>query len=81
LAAVIALRPNDDRGIEIIVELEARTEMNPMEAIDDGIRRYYLSAEDARLDAFDPMLDKIDENWRDHIENWRGERRNYPPGD
>ena len=79
MAALIALRPKDDRGIEIIVELEARTEMNPMEAIDDGTRRYYLSAEDARLDAFDPMLDKIDADWGDHVETFRG-NRGYPPG-
>jgi hypothetical protein len=78
MAAVIALRPKDDRGVEIIVELEARTEMNPMEAIDDGTRRYYLSAEDARLDAFDPMLDEIDADWSDHVETFRGNRR-YPP--
>ena len=49
--------------------------------LEDGTRRYYLSAEDADVHAFDPMLDKIDSNWRDHIENWRGERRSYPPGD
>ena len=79
MAAVIALRPKDDRGVEIIVELEARTEMNPMEVIEDDIRRYYLSAEDARLDAFDPMLDEIDVDWNDHVETFRGNRR-YPPG-
>jgi hypothetical protein len=38
MAAVIALRPKDDRGVEIIVELEARTEMNPMEVIEDDRR-------------------------------------------
>jgi hypothetical protein len=79
MAAVIALRPKDDRGVEIIVELEARTEMNPMEVIEDDIRRYYLSAEDDGVDAFDAMLDKIDADWSDHVETFRGNRR-YPPG-
>jgi hypothetical protein len=69
MPAVITLRPKDDQGIEIIVELEARTEMNPMEVPEDDTRRYYLSAEDAGLDAFDLMLDEIDSNWRDHVEN------------
>jgi hypothetical protein len=79
MAAVIALRPKDDRGVEIIVELEARTEMNPMEVIEDDIRRYYLSAEDDGVDAFAPMLDKIDADWSDHVETFRGDRR-YPHG-
>jgi hypothetical protein len=34
-------------------------------------RPYYLGADDAQVDAFDPMLDQIDPNWREHIENWR----------
>jgi hypothetical protein len=70
MAAVIALRAKDDRGVEIIVELEARTELNPVEVIEDDIRRYYLSAEDAGLDAFDPMLDTIDADWSDHVETF-----------
>jgi hypothetical protein len=74
MPAVIALRPKDDRGIEIIVELEARTEMNPMEVPEDDTRRYYLSAEDAGLDAFDLMLAEIDSDWRDHLTNMAGER-------
>jgi hypothetical protein len=81
MAAVIALRPETDRGSEILDQLEQVTEVKPTEIDDDGTRRYNLSAEDADTDAFDPMLNKVDENWRDHIENWRGERRDYPPGD
>lgn len=71
MAAVIALRPKDDRGNEILDELEARTEMKPLDPIlEDGTRRYYLRAEDADIDAFDPMLDKIDREWRQHVNNW-----------
>lgn len=73
MAAVIALRPNSDRGREILDALEKRTEMRPMEpgVLDDGTRRYYLDAQDADVDAFDPMLDKIDRDWRHHLTNWR----------
>jgi hypothetical protein len=81
MAADIALRPETERGSEILDQLEQVSEIKPTEIIDDGTRRYHLNAEDADTHVFDPMLDKIDENWRDHIENWRGERRSYQPGD
>jgi hypothetical protein len=71
MAAVIAIRPETNRGREILDELEKRTEMHPEQVVDDGTRRYYLSANDADVDAFDPMLDKIDPGWRDHVTNWR----------
>jgi hypothetical protein len=69
MAAGISLRPNDDRGLEILYELEERTEMKPTELLEDGTRSYYLSATDADVNAFDPMLDKIDQEWRDHVTN------------
>ena len=81
MAAEIALHPDDDRGREILDELEKQTEVPPDEVDDDGTRRYYLHGEGTDVNALDPMLDKIEENWRDHVENWRGERRDYPPGD
>ena len=67
MAAVIALRPNDDRGTEILDELESETEMKPTEVIDDGTRRYYVRGTDTDVDAFDSMLDKIDSEWREHV--------------
>ena len=82
MGAVISLKPKDDRGNEILDELEARTEMEPDKSIlEDGTRRYYLLVEAADVEAFDPLLDKIDSSWRDHVENWWEERRNYSPGD
>jgi hypothetical protein len=69
MAAAISLRPNDDRGLEILYELEERTEMKPTELLEDGTRSYYLSATDADVNAFDPMLDKIDRDWPDHVTN------------
>lgn len=81
MTVVIALRPESERGAEILDEFEARFSIQPMQRIDDGTRRYRRDAEDAKFTDFDPMLDKIDPHWRDHIENWRGERRNYPPSD
>lgn len=69
MAAVISLCPESERGVKILDELETRTEMKPMEVIDDKTRRYYLEAEDATVDAFDPMLDQIDRDWRQHVNN------------
>jgi hypothetical protein len=40
-----------------------------MPIVEDGTRRYYPSAKDADVDAFDPMLDKIASDWRDHVNN------------
>jgi hypothetical protein len=73
MAAVIALRPEDERGLEILYELEGRTGMRPEHVVDDGTRRYYLDAPDADVDAFDPVLDEIDSDWRKHLTNWREE--------
>jgi hypothetical protein len=70
MAAVIALRPNGERGREILDKLEEQTEMKPIEVLDDDTRRYQLTATDAGADAFDPMLDKIERDWRFHVTNY-----------
>ena len=72
MAAVIALRPEDDRGLEVLDEFEARFNIQPMQVIDDGTRRYHLDVKDAEVDAFDSMLDKVDPDWSHHLTNWRG---------
>jgi hypothetical protein len=72
MAAVIALRPETDRGGEILDELEQRTRVQPDQIADDGTRRYNLHGNDVDVNALDPMLDKIDPDWREHIANRRG---------
>ena len=59
MVAVIALRPEDDRGREILDKLEKQTEVQPEQVIDDGTRRYHLHGEGVYVSALDPMLDKI----------------------
>ena len=71
MAAVIALRPETEQGAEILDELEARCNIQSIQVIDDGTRRYQLDAKDAEVDAFDSMLDKIDPSWRHHLTDWR----------
>ena len=67
MAAVIALRPDTERGAEILDELEAQTDMRPTEVMEDGTRGYYLDAANAGVTDFDSMLAKIDSDWRKHI--------------
>jgi hypothetical protein len=67
MPAVVQLTALDDRGREIIAELEERTQERPREILEDGTREYYLSAHQVGPDGFDPMLDRIDSDWRDHL--------------
>ena len=60
MAAVIALRPEDDRGREILEKLEKQTEVQPEQVVDDGTRRYHLHGKGVYVSALDPMLNKID---------------------
>ena len=67
MAAVIALRPDTERGAEILDQLEEQTDMRPTEVLHDGTRGYYLDAANTGVDDFDPRLDKIDRDWREHV--------------
>jgi hypothetical protein len=67
MAAIVVFRPFDERGDELLDELEDRTEMSPQETLDDGSRSYSLSAHDVGVDGFDLMLDEIDPEWRQHL--------------
>jgi hypothetical protein len=67
MAAVIALRPETERGREILDDLENRHDKWPMNVLSDGTRRYQVDAPEADVDAFDPMLDDIDSDWRRHV--------------
>ncbi len=73
MAAVIAFRPETDRGQTILNQLEVQFEIWPMQIVADGTRRYQLDAEDADFDALDPMLTGVDPDWRNHLSqiHWR----------
>jgi hypothetical protein len=76
MTAVIALRPETDRGQTILEQLEVRYEIWPMQIVANGTRRYHLDGEGADvLDGLDPMLISIDRDWRDHLTltNWRAD--------
>ena len=71
MAAVIQLTALDDRGREIIAQLEERTQEQPREISEDGTREYFLSAHQVGVDGFDAMLDRIDRDWREHVSRTR----------
>jgi hypothetical protein len=64
MAAVIAFRPETDRGQTILNQLEERYDIWPMQIVADGTRRYQLDGEGADVDGLDPMLTTIDPDWR-----------------
>ena len=74
MAAEISLRPETDLGQEILDKLEEQTGEKPMEVMDDAIRRYYLSATDDDVDAFDLVLDHLEGPRREHVTNLAGQR-------
>jgi hypothetical protein len=60
MAAVVLLIPYDDRGREIIEELEQGTREHPVEVRMHGPRECSLRIEDLGTVGFDQMLDRID---------------------
>jgi hypothetical protein len=66
VAAIIVFRVHDERGVEILGELEERTDHRST-VTPDGGREYHLDAAEVGVDGFDPILDLIDSSWRDHL--------------
>ena len=68
MPAVVRLLPTDDEGVELLDELERRTGQKPMGGTQkDGSRVYWVSTDDAGIDAFDTVLDGIDPDWQRHL--------------
>lgn len=67
MSADVHFQPLDDRGKELLDQLEERTEKRPYLQNDSGERAYWLEAQEVGVDGFDAMLDSIDANWRDHL--------------
>ena len=65
-SSIVTLRALDERGSEIIEELEKATQQAPTEVVEaTDERRYYLRSAD--VNGFDAMLDRIDPNWAEHV--------------
>jgi hypothetical protein len=66
MATDIVFEILDERGREILDELEGRTSELPY-LLSEFRRLYYLGAEDAEASGFDVALDEIDRGWREHL--------------
>ena len=68
MAAAITLAPLDDRGREILDELQRQLDV-AWEDLHDGARKYTLLQSQATVNAFDAPLDRIAPDWREHVAN------------
>lgn len=69
MSAEIVFVPLDDRGNELLNELEERTDVLPYKTnTRTGQRAYSLDSVDAGTDGFDDMLDRIASDWREHLQ-------------
>ena len=59
--------PLDERGREIIDQLEEKTGERPTEVQGDGGRLYHLEGEAVGGEGFDATLSRIDSDWQEHV--------------
>jgi hypothetical protein len=67
MAGVVRLVPLDDRGRQIIEELEEKAREQPTEIQEDGGRLYHLEGAGVGGEEFDAMLSDIDSEWQEHV--------------
>jgi hypothetical protein len=65
MTGLLQYQPLDDRGNEILDELEARLDVKSDRWAGDGSREFYIAAP-GEVD-LDPNLSAIDSNWEEHI--------------
>lgn len=63
----IAIRPEDERGGNILDDLESLRNTWAELVASDGTRRYRLDENGARVDAFVADLDRLRADWREHL--------------
>lgn len=67
MAGVIRLVPLDERGRQIIEELEEKARERPTEIQEDGGRLYHVEGTDVSGEELDAMLSGIDSDWQEHV--------------
>ena len=68
MTAVINLAPLDNRGREILDELQRQLDV-AAEDLHDGARKFTLREPPETVNALDGPLDRIAPDWREHVEN------------
>ena len=67
MAGAIRLVPQDERGREIIDQVERKTGEQPTEIQPDGGRLYHLEGGGVGGEGFDEVLSGIDSDWSEHV--------------
>jgi hypothetical protein len=67
MAGVIRLVPLDQRGRQIIEELEEKARQQPTEIQEDGGRLYHVEGADVSGEELDAMLNGIHSDWQEHV--------------
>ena len=68
MAAGVRFTALDDRGQEILDELEQQTHLGPFRTKEQtGERDYSVTADGVGVEGFDPVLDRIAPDWRRHL--------------
>lgn len=67
MAGVIRLVPLDERGRQIVEDLERKARQQPTEVQEDGGRLYHVEGAEVSGEDFDAMLSEIDSEWQEHV--------------
>ena len=67
MSTTVTFTPLDDRGREIIDQLEASATPPFRHNDRTGARSYWINAEGAPADGYEAALDRLAPDWRDHL--------------
>jgi hypothetical protein len=67
VSTTLALTPLDDRGREILDQLEADATPPFRWSERTGARSYWMNAQGAPPDGYEAALDRIAPDWREHL--------------
>ncbi len=67
MSTTVTLTPLDDRGREILDELEAIATPPFRWSDRTGARSYWINADGAPADGYEAALDRLAPDWRDHV--------------
>jgi hypothetical protein len=67
VSTTVTFTPLDDRGREILDQLEARTTPAFRWSDRTGARSYWINVEGAPTDGYEAELDRLEPDWRDHL--------------
>ena len=67
MSTTLTLTPLDDRGREILDQLEADSPMPFRWSERTGERSYWINAQGAPADGYETALDRITPDWREHL--------------